>query len=262
MHRVLALALVALLAAVNAGRAQTPPPTPPPTPAAPTPALPSPAATAPRPGAAATRTGDCALLPGGKAPVQQIADLAAPLAPRSLDMVYFGKRLSDLTHEDFQRIAELSQRCGPGEGILSDDKLAKLEAILRDAQKVRGQSIAWGKQRMAEVEALPPGRDRLIRLNQLWSELDAHESELTREDVDAFAAWIAREQQAIYDASSPARPRPQTAGAAPAAPSPTGLTPMGRAPSAAGSSPPAAVPAPAPAVPAKSRPRRQGGEED
>jgi hypothetical protein len=155
---------------------------------------------------AANRKAECALLPGGKAPVAAIANLPTPLSPRSLDLVYFGKRLADLTAADFQRIAELSKRCGPGESILAQDKVQKLSDVVRESQKAREATIAWGKERIAEVEAMPAGRQRLMRLNDLWIELESHESDMVRADVDGFAVWIAQQQQAIYDAAPRWRP--------------------------------------------------------
>ncbi|MBI1778074.1 MAG: hypothetical protein HYR63_22275 [Proteobacteria bacterium] len=215
----------------------------------------APPAQPPRPGQAAPlRTGECALLPGGKAPVAHIADVATPLSPRSLDLIYFGKRLVDLTEADFQRIGELSQKCGPGEGILSEEKLQKLLSVVREAQKTRGGTIAWAKQRMAEVEALPVGRARLTRLNELWTELSLHESQMTREDVDGFAAWIAREQQALYDAAPGQRPA-QRATLPPTAPPTAAQTGAGQPAAALQAAPgPAGPPPPA-------RPRKPGGEE-
>src|SRR5437868_2817604 len=202
MHR-LALALLMLMTFAAAAPAQQPKPA---SPGQSAPGQP------PKQGAGPARTGDCGLLPGGKAPVAHIAELATPLSPRSLDLVYFGKRLADLTHADFERIAEINQRCPPGDGILAEDKLAKLEDVVREAQKARNQTISWAKRRMAEVQALPPGRDRLVRLNELWSELPSQEGAMTREDIDSFAAWIAHEQQVLYDATlRPRQPAPPPA---------------------------------------------------
>ncbi len=231
MKRILAAILLALLLGPTSAAAQTPPA--------------GQSAQPPRPGAPApARTGECALLPGGKAPVAHIADLTTPLSPHSLDLVYFGKRLGELTPADFERIAELSKRCPPGDGMLADDKLQKLQAVVREAQKARNTSVSWAKQRMAEMAALPAGRERLTRLNQLWTELETHEGAMTREDVDGFAAWIAREQQALYDATSQPRPRPPAS------------APPGPPAEAHGAAPPAQ------ARSGRGRPRTQGGEEE
>ena len=201
------------------------------------------------PPALPAKKGDCTLLPGGKAPVAAIADLPTPLSPRSLDLVYFGKRLHDLTPGDFQRIADISKRCGPGEAYLKPDKIDQLRAVVSEAQRAREQTINWGKEKMAEVSALPVGRQKLTRLNDLWIELEAHEGEMTREDVDSFAGWLAREQQAIYDAAPRWRPnRPAIASMPLAPPSAPGVSPvMGTADTP---------------ILSMGRPRRPGGEED
>ena len=238
MLRIAALALPLIAVAVSPGTAQ-----------AQTPPAQGQSGQPARPGAPVpARTGECAALPGGKAPVAQIADLAQPLSPRSLDLVYFGKRLADLTHADFERIGVLSQKCGPAADLLSEEKVAKLEAVVMEAQKARGRTIAWAKQRMTEVLALPPGRDKLVKLNEIWAELPGREGTMTREDIDGLAAWIANEQQTLYDAASRPRPGP---------PAPAQEAPAPGAPPAAGASAPA-MPAPPPAA----KPRRPGGEEE
>jgi hypothetical protein len=193
------------------------------------------------------KKGECALLPGGKAPVAAIAELPTPLSPRSLDLIYFGKRLADLTPADFQRIGELSKRCGPGEGYLKPDKLELLREVIREAQKAREVTIGWGKQKMVEVGGIPVGRQRLVRLNDLWIELEAHEGEMIREDVDSFAAWIAREQQAIYDAAPRWRPHRPVIAAMPLPPPPGAATFMTSADTP---------------ILSVGRGRRPGGEED
>ncbi|MBI1778073.1 MAG: hypothetical protein HYR63_22270 [Proteobacteria bacterium] len=237
MGRCFALGLILLLASPEMAAAQGSLSQPP----RPGIALPPPA-----PPLNAGKKADCKLLPGGKAPVGPIADLPAPLSPRSLDLVYYGKRLADLTGADFQRIQELSKRCGPGDGILPPDKLERLQGVVREAQTARSVTIAWGKERMAEVEAMPVGRQRLMRLNNLWIELEARETQMTREDVDGLAAWIAREQQALYDAAPRWRPQRIPAQSATQQAVSTVIQPVleVRLPPAAG------------------RPRRQGGEDE
>ncbi len=140
------LALILALAWGTDARAQAPLSTPPKGPAG----QPSTFATPPPP----ARKGECALLPGGRAPVGPIADLPTPLSPRSLDLIYFGKRLADLTPADFQRMAELSKRCPPGDNIIPAAKIEKLKEVIREAQTAREATIAWGKQRMVEVAAI------------------------------------------------------------------------------------------------------------
>ena len=151
--------------------------------------------------AAPAKTGECAQLPGGRAPVEKIAALATALSPRDLDLVYFGKPLADITDEDFKLIGELSQRCGTGAGILPADKLPRFEAVVREAQQTRRATLDKVKRQMTDITALPIARDKLLRLNGLQDNLTLLEPVLTRGDVQTTATWIARQMQTLYDAA-------------------------------------------------------------
>ncbi len=170
------------------------------TPSRPTPARP----------AAPAKTGECAALPGGKAPVEKIAALTTALSPRDLDLVYFGKPLAELTEDDFRLIGELSQRCGTGAGILPEDKRQRFQEVVREAQQVRRATLDKVKRQMTDIVALPIARDKLTRLNGLQDNLTLLEPVLTRGDVQTTATWIARQMQTVYDAA------PKAASAVPA----------------------------------------------
>src|SRR5690348_9130918 len=73
-------------------------------------------------------TGECALLPGGNAPVNRIAELAQPLSPRSLDLTYFNKRLADLTDQDFDRIAEIATKCNRTQARFAVEQAKRLRS--------------------------------------------------------------------------------------------------------------------------------------
>jgi len=149
----------------------------------------------------ATRTGECAQLPGGRAPVLKIATLTSGLSPRDLDLVYFGKPLAELTDEDFTQIADLSKRCGAGEGILPEDKQQAFQAIVRDAQQLRRASLDKIQRQMTDIQHLPVARDKLTRLNGLSENLPLLEPTMTRGDIKYAADWIARQMQAVYDST-------------------------------------------------------------
>jgi hypothetical protein len=194
--------------------------------------------------AAPARTGECAQLPGGRAPVLKIAGLATGLSPRDLDLVYFGKPLADLTDEDFAQIRDLSRRCGQGEGILPADKLESFETIVRDAQKIRHVTLDRIKRQMSDIATLPAARDKLVRLNGLSENLPTLEPAMTRGDLKNTAAWIAREMQSVYDVA--AKGRVEASAAAPPAPAAR----------------PATTAPPAEDAPRAGRIRRPGGEEE
>lgn len=160
-------------------------------------------AQAPKPpgrAAAAPVEGECAVLPGGKAPAAKIADVKGALAPRDLDLVYFGKPLAELQVEDFERIAELSPKCGVRDGVLTPEKLKSFEAAIRASQQIRRTALDTVERQKKEIAALPAGRERLLRLNALSDRMTQLESELTRSDVDTTVKWIVRQTQAVYDA--------------------------------------------------------------
>ncbi len=196
----------------------------------------------PRPSVAApARTGECAALPGGRAPVQKIAALTTGLSPRDLDLVYFGKPLAELDDEDFQQIAELSKRCSQGADILPEDKQQPFQQIVREAQQMRQNALDKVKRQMSDIKALPVARDKLIRLNGLSENLTLLEPVLTRGDLKYTATWIAQQMQTVYDG-------------APKAAAQAAIVP-------AQAKPQAAVPAAAPSL-ALGRKRIPGGEED
>lgn len=176
--------------------------------------------------AAPAKTGECARLPGGRAPVEKIAALATALSPRDLDLVYFGKPLAELSDDDFRLISELSPRCGTGAGILPADKLERFEAVVREAQQVRRATLDRVKRQMTDISALPVAREKLLRLNGLQDNLTLLEPILTRGDVQTTATWIARQMQAVYDAApkvadaDPVVEKPPVASAAPPVPGP------------------------------------------
>lgn len=187
-----------------------------------------PAAGAARPAPAPpARTGECAALPGGKAPVQKIAGLTTGLSPRDLDLVYFSKPLAELTDEDFAEIAALSKRCPPGSDIVPEDKQPAFQQIVRDAQKLRQTALSKVKRSMTDIATLPIARDKLNRLNELSENLDLLEPMLTRGDLKYTATWIAQQMQGVYDstpkgeATRPAAPPPPQAISVPAAPGAT-----------------------------------------
>jgi hypothetical protein len=163
-------------------------------------------------GATSGRTGECAQLPGGRAPVEKIAGLSG-MSPRDLDLAYFGKPLADLSDEDFERIGHLSRDCGAGAGILAADTLKSFEAVVRAAQQNRRTLLEGIKKQMVEITAMPVARDKLIRLNELSDQLIALERILPRGDIKATVTWIAKQNQALYDAA----PKPSLATTAQAA---------------------------------------------
>ena len=147
----------------------------------------------------AALTAECALLPGGNAPVNKIAELAQPLSPRSLDLTYFNKRLADLTEEDFERIAELATKCNRTHARAAVEKPRQLRDVVRESQSVRRQALAKVDQGKAGLARTLNPREKVEWLHNAWSELPLLAETITKTDLREYAGWIARSLQAVYD---------------------------------------------------------------
>jgi hypothetical protein len=84
---------------------------------------------------------------------------------------------------------------------------------VRAAQQNRRVMLDGIKKQMAEITALPVARDKLIQLNELSDRLARLEPILPRGDIKSTVSWIAKQNQALYDAA----PKPSLATIAPAA---------------------------------------------
>lgn len=142
---------------------------------------------------------ECALLPGGNAPVNKIAELAQPLSPRSLDLTYFNKRLADLTEEDFERIAELATKCNRTQARAAVEKTQQLREVVRESQAVRRQALAKVDQGKASLARTQNPREKVEWLHNAWAELPRLAETITKTDLREYAGWIARSMQAVYD---------------------------------------------------------------
>ncbi len=159
------------------------------------------------------RASECALLPGGNAPVNRIAELAQPLSPRSLDLTYFNKRLADLTDEDFDRIAEIATKCNRTQARVAVEKAQKLREVVRESQAVRFKTLDKVDQGKANLAKAQTSREKVEWLNNAWADLSLIQDAITKTDLREYAAWIARSMQAIYDVAPGygARPPPTLA---------------------------------------------------
>lgn len=147
----------------------------------------------------APKAGECALLPGGNAPVNKIADLTQPLLPRSLDLTYFNKRLADLTEEDFERIADIATKCNRTQARVAVEKTQQLRNVIRESQAVLRRALSKVDQGKANLSRIQSPREKVEWLNNAWSELPLLADAITKTDLREYAAWIARSMQAVYD---------------------------------------------------------------
>jgi hypothetical protein len=143
--------------------------------------------------------GECALLPGGNAPVNRIAELAQPLSPRSLDLTYFNKRLADLTDADFDRIAEIATKCNRTQARVAIEQTRRLRNVIRESQSVRTQTLEKVEQAKANLTKVKASREKVEWLHHAWADLPLLAETITKTDLREYAAWIARSMQAVYD---------------------------------------------------------------
>jgi hypothetical protein len=144
-------------------------------------------------------TAECALLPGGNAPVNRIADLAQPLSPRSLDLTYFNKRLADLSDQDFARIAEIATKCNRTQARVALETTKRLREVIRESQSVRSQALDKVEQGKGNLSKVQTSREKVEWLHHAWGDLPLLAETLTKTDLREYAAWIARSLQAVYD---------------------------------------------------------------
>lgn len=151
------------------------------------------------PPAVQPKAGECALLPGGNAPVNKIAELAQPLSPRSLDLTYFNKRLADLTDEDFDRIAEIATKCNRTQARVALEKTNQLRAVIRESQAVRTRTLDRVDSGKTALAKIPTAREKVEWLHNAWADLTLIQDTITKIDLREYAGWIARSLQAVYD---------------------------------------------------------------
>jgi len=155
--------------------------------------------------------GECALLPGGNAPVNKIAELAQPLSPRSLDLTYFNKRLADLTDEDFDRIADIATKCNRTVARVALEKTKRLRDVVRESQAVRTQTLNKVDETKTALAKAQTPREKVEALNNAWANLHLVQDTITKTDLREYAAWISRSMQALYDAAPGYGKRPTVA---------------------------------------------------
>jgi len=154
---------------------------------------------------------ECALLPGGNAPVNKIAELAQPLSPRSLDLTYFNKRLADLTDDDFERIADIATRCNRTTARAALEKAKRLRDVVRESQSVRTQTLSKVDEAKSALAKARTPREKVEALNNAWADLHLVQDAITKTDLREYAAWISRSLQAVYDSAPGYGKRPTVA---------------------------------------------------
>ena len=147
---------------------------------------------------------DCQRLPGGNAPVQRIAQLSTPLAVRSLELTYFGKRLADLTEEDFDQLNQAYPMCNQTTDPNAGATMQHFRAVVLVAQKNRRETADWIEKMKFEAGGLAPTREGVIRITIMWYEMEMKSPDLMPVDARDLAAFLAGRMNELY-ARAPVR---------------------------------------------------------
>ncbi|MBM3597039.1 MAG: hypothetical protein FJX35_02405 [Alphaproteobacteria bacterium] len=146
---------------------------------------------------------DCQRLPGGNAPMQRLAGLTTPLAVRSLELTYFGKRLADFTGKDFDELKQIYPACNPNDKG-GAETVDRFQAVVLAAQKNRQDTADWIEKVKFEAGGLPATRDGIVRITVLWYEMEQKIPDLMPADAEDLQRYLSRRMNELY-AKAPAR---------------------------------------------------------
>lgn len=141
---------------------------------------------------------DCAKLPGGNAPINMMARLQGGIAVDNLEYTYFGKKLYQLTPQDFAYLKDLIPYCKDQSKEQTDYIIDRLATLVSDAQATRKKSIDWIKETEARLEKMPATRDSIEEVHNIWTELQNRQLEMTKADSDYLAKKLDETRQRLY----------------------------------------------------------------
>lgn len=141
---------------------------------------------------------DCKRLPGGNAPVPRIAQLKTPLAVRSLELIYFSKRLADLSAADFDELARAYPACNEKTDPNAAATMQGFRTVVETAQRNRREAAAWIAAIKAEAGRLPTTREGIIRITTMWYEMEMKTPDLMPADARDLAEFLAGRMNELY----------------------------------------------------------------
>lgn len=141
---------------------------------------------------------DCKLLPGGNAPLPRIAQLKTPLAVRSLDLIYFNKRLADLGPGDFDLLAQAYLACNEKTDPNAAATFQAFRGVVETAQRNRREAMDWIEAIKAEAKRLPATREGIIRITTMWYEMEMKTPDLMPADSRGLAEFLAARMNELY----------------------------------------------------------------
>jgi hypothetical protein len=141
---------------------------------------------------------DCKLLPGGNAPIQRIAKLATPLAVRSLELIYFNKRLADLSAADFDELASVYPMCNEKSDPNAAQTIQGFRAVVEAAQRNRREAAEWIEAIKVEARRLPATREGVMRITNMWYEMEMKSPDLMPSDSRGLAEFLAGRMNELY----------------------------------------------------------------
>ncbi|MBU0725080.1 MAG: hypothetical protein KJ904_17660 [Alphaproteobacteria bacterium] len=149
----------------------------------------------------------CARLPGGNAPIDRIARLGGELSVKSLNLTYFGKRLSELTSADFDQIEGITRQCRGGDPAALETVKVFREKV-SNANQARQVAARWIRERQAEIKKMGTSSKDLERLQVMWAEMLARSEEMLPADRAPLARDIVVKQDQIYAGTAVPPPPP------------------------------------------------------
>ena len=140
----------------------------------------------------------CGDIPGGNAPVERMARIEGGISVRNLELTYDNKPLYEFTAEDFEFLPVRWAECGTFEQPIAELIARKLRNLVDDARSTRQKSIEWIEKTKVQVDELPPGKESIQVIHDLWQEMLNREYEMLRSDVAYISDVLAKRQEEIY----------------------------------------------------------------
>lgn len=141
---------------------------------------------------------DCAKVPGGNAPVNVLARIQGGMAVENLEFTYFDKKLFQLTQADFDYLKRLIPYCRDQSSEQTDYIIDRLAALVLEAQETRQKTIDWIRETTATLDTLPPSRDSIEQVHNVWTDLQNRLLEMTKADAKYLAEKINETRDRLY----------------------------------------------------------------
>lgn len=151
---------------------------------------------------------DCAKVPGGNAPVNILARIKGGMAVENLEFTYFGKKLFQLTQQDFDYLKRLIPYCREQPTEQTNYIIDRLAVLILEAQETRKKSIEWIKKTSEKLDRLPATKESIEEVHNIWADLQSRRLEMTAADTRYLSKKIDDTRDRLYreaDLATPGR---------------------------------------------------------